>query len=269
MRPVHAYPAGAPAPDGPRQASAGRIRIAGGTDARVAYVRAALGDDRLRLAAQPIVDVRTGGEAGEELLLRLVRPDATIALPTPYLLAAERYPRLMAEVDAWVVERAAALAATGRRLQVNLSGATLAEGSFARCIDAAFARHGTDPSLLTFEITETAAVLDGTRSRECAEQIAALGSHLALDDFGTGYAAFSYLHRLSVSMLKIDREFVSGIAHDVRARRLVLAIVDLAARLGLTTVAEGVEDAETLALLRESGVDRAQGFHLGRPSLPS
>lgn len=263
---MHAYPTGALAPDARCHPSSGRIRIAGGTDARVAYVRAALGGDRLRLAAQPIVDVRTGAEAGEELLLRLVRPNGALALPAPYLQAAEQYPRLVAEVDAWVVERAAEMAAAGgRRLHVNLSGRTIAGGTFAERVEEALARHGTDPSLLTFEFRETAAVLEAPRGRACAERIAALGAQLAIDHFGTGYGAFSHLHRLSVSMLKIDRELMSDLAHDVRARRLVLAIVDLAGRLGVTTVAEDVEDAETLEALRECGVDRAQGFHLGRP----
>src|SRR3954454_7842793 len=110
---VHADPVSAPTKDGRWSSPSGQIRIAGGTDARVAYVRAALTGDRLRLAAQPIADLRTGGGAvgGEELLLRLVRPDGQLALPPGSLVAAEKYASLITRIDAWVVERAAEMAA--------------------------------------------------------------------------------------------------------------------------------------------------------------
>jgi EAL domain-containing protein (putative c-di-GMP-specific phosphodiesterase class I) len=265
-RHVQADPASALAAAGSPPVSAGRLRVARGTDARVAYIRAAFLDDRLRLAAQPIVDLRTGEGAGEELLLRLVRPNGLTSLPGPYLLAAERYPRLMLEIDTWVVDRAAELAAPGRRVQVNLSGWTVAQRAFSDRIEAALERYGTEPSLLTFEITETAAALGSNQAATCADGIVALGSRLALDDFGTGYGAFTYLHRLPVSMIKIDREFVTDLATNPRSRGVVQGIVDIATRLGLTTVAEGVEDAATLGLLRDCAVDRAQGFHLGRPA---
>src|SRR4051812_44990163 len=263
--PVQADPASALASVIGPPKSHGLLRVAGGTDARVAYIRAARLDGRLRLAAQPIVDLRTGEGAGEELLLRLVRPNGLTCLPGPYLLAAEQYPQLMLEIDGWVVDRAAELAAGGRHLHVNLSGWTVADRAFGDRIEAAFERHGTDPALLTFEITETAAALGSNLTTTCAERIVALGSRLAVDDFGTGYGAFTYLHRLPVSMIKIDREFVVELQTNERSRAIVQAIVDLAVRLGHTTVAEGVEDEGTLALLRKAGVDRAQGFYLGRP----
>jgi EAL domain-containing protein (putative c-di-GMP-specific phosphodiesterase class I) len=231
-------------------------------------MRAALRDDRLRLAAQPIVDLRTGEGAGEELLLRLVRPNGRHDLPGPYLKAAEQY-RLAIGIDAWVVNRAAQLAAPGRKLHVNLSGRTIAETSFANHIEESLERHGTDPALLTFEITETAPALVPTDAVAFAERVASLGSHLALDDFGTGYGTLTYLHRLPVSMIKIDRAFVTGLAHDERSRQIVESIVDIATRLGHVTVAEGVEDQATLAALSDCGVDRAQGYLIGRPTWAS
>ena len=227
----------------------------------MAYLRWALGDDRLQLVAQPIVDLGSGERVAEELLLRIARPDGRVDLPGPYIQAAERY-QLITELDGWVLDRAARLAKDGRRLHLNLSGRTLADRDFADRLEATLARHGADPSLLTFEITETVQPLDRP-TEGVAERIAKLGAHLAIDDFGTGYGSLSYLHRLPVSMIKIDRAFVGDVADDDRARALVESIVCMAQHLGHTTVAEGVADDESLAALRECGVDLAQGFHLG------
>src|SRR4051812_9479430 len=261
---VLSTPARALAARGHRQGLVPGPGVARGMETRIAFVRLALRDDRLRLDAQPIVDLHTGATVAEELLLRFVRRDGSIDLPGPYVEAAECY-RLAVELDEWVLNRAAELAATGRRLHVNLSGRTLAECSFADRVEAAMARHGVDASLLTFEITETAPALDLPSAYEVAERITGLGAGLALDDFGTGYGSLSYLRRLPVTMVKIDREFVADIAVDDRSRALVESIVHLARRLRKQTVAEGVEDEATVVALRECGVDFAQGFHIARP----
>lgn len=242
-----------------------RLLAPRGAEARAAYLRGALLDNRLKLLAQPIVDVRIGGVIAEELLLRVVRRNGKLELPGPYLQAAEDS-RLAIQIDAWVVDRAARLAAGGRRLHVNLSGRTVAEGSFADRIESALMRHRAKPKLLTFEITETAPVSERPDPGAVAERIDRLGSGLALDDFGTGYGALTYLHRLPVTMLKIDRSFVVDAATDLRSRAIVESIVCIAQRAGQTTVAEGVEDEATLAVMRECGVDLAQGFHFGRPA---
>jgi EAL domain-containing protein (putative c-di-GMP-specific phosphodiesterase class I) len=236
-----------------------------GAEARVAYLRAALLDNRLRLVAQPIVDVHTGETLAEELLLRVVRRNGQVEPPGPYIQAAE-HSRLAIQVDTWVLHRAARLAAAGRHLHMNLSGRTVAHGAFADEIEAALDRHGAAPSLLTFEITETAPVLGRPEPGAVAQRIAALGCGLALDDFGMGYGALTYLHRLPVTMLKIDREFVTDVVANRRSRAILEAVVCIANRVGQTTVAEGVEDAATLAALRRCGVDMVQGFHLGQPA---
>jgi len=235
-----------------------------GRDARVACVRAALRDDRLRLAAQPIVDVRSGETVAEELLLRFARRDGRLELPGPFIRAAEAYP-LAVDLDAWVLERAVRLAAMGRVVHVNLSARAVADCSFADRVEAALHEAGANPSHITFEITETAPLLNLADARITAGRITDLGAGLALDDYGTGYGSLSYLRHLPVSMLKIDREFVAHITTCERSRAIVASIVDLASRLGLTTVAEGVEDASTLASLRTCGVDLAQGFHISLP----
>jgi EAL domain-containing protein (putative c-di-GMP-specific phosphodiesterase class I) len=233
-------------------------------EARIAYVRLALRDDRLRLDAQPIVDLHTGDTVAEELLLRFIGRDGSRELPGPYVRAAECY-RLAVDLDEWVLSKAAELAATGRRLHVNLSGRTIAECSFADRIESTVQRHDVDASLLTFEITETAPALDLAGAHQVAERIVDLGAGLALDDFGTGYGSLSYLHRLPVTMLKIDREFVADMTVDYRSRALVESVVHMARRLRKQTVAEGVEDQATVVALRECGVDFAQGFHIARP----
>src|SRR3954451_21290684 len=129
--------------------------IPAGAEARVAYLRGALLDDRLSLVAQPIVDVRSGIAVAEELLVRVIRRNGQVEAPGPYIQAAA-HSRLAIEIDAWVLDRAASLTGgEGRRLHVNLSGRTLAEGSFGDRVEEALERHGADPSRVTFEITET------------------------------------------------------------------------------------------------------------------
>ena len=232
--------------------------------ARVACMRAALLDQRLRLVAQPIIDLRSGQHVADEVLLRLVHPDGRVDLPSPYLRAAERY-SLVTEVDAWVLDRAAGIAAKGRRLHVNLSGRTLTDCAFADCLETTLDRHGADPSLMTFEITETAPLLELPVRGGVADRIARLGAHIAIDDFGTGYGSLSYLHHLPVSTIKIDAAFGANIVADEHAQALVEAVVQMAEHLGLTTIAEGVGDDATLTGLRWCGVDLAQGFHIGVP----
>jgi EAL domain-containing protein (putative c-di-GMP-specific phosphodiesterase class I) len=119
--------------------------------------------------------------------------------------------------------------------------------------------------LLTFEVTETTAVRNLESARDFAQQLQRLGCSFALDDFGTGFGSLIYLKHLPVGQLKIDMEFVRDLVRCPADQRLVTAVVAMAKPLGLETVAEGVEDKETLELLREIGVDYVQGFGIGRP----
>ncbi len=119
---------------------------------------------------------------------------------------------------------------------------------------------------MIFEITETALIGDETAGREFVERLHALGCGIALDDFGTGYGGFTYLKQLPVDCLKIDVEFVRDLSTNPASHHVVEAIIALARSFDVKSVAEGVEDAETLQLLRRMGVDRAQGYHIGRPA---
>lgn len=231
----------------------------------VTRTREALEAGRLVLHAQPIVDVATGSVIHEELLIRMLEEDGTLVPPGRFLPAAEEH-GFIAVIDRWVIGEAARLASAGRPLAVNLSGRSIADPELLPAVERALAESGADPGLLTFEITETALASDLDRASELARRLAALGCRLSLDDFGTGYASFTYLKRLPISDLKIDREFVAGVRDDPASRHLVRAVVGLARDFGQRTVAEGVEDEETLRALETLGVDYAQGFLFGKPA---
>jgi EAL domain-containing protein (putative c-di-GMP-specific phosphodiesterase class I)/ketosteroid isomerase-like protein len=227
-------------------------------------IRDALDEDRFVLFAQPIVDLQSGETVQRELLIRMRERDGTLVLPSEFLRAAERY-GLIGEIDIWVIGQAAALAADGTAVEINLSGLSIGDPAILAAIERALEESGADPKLLVFELTETAIVGELDAGRRFAEQLTALGCGFALDDFGTGFGGLTYLKHLPADTVKIDIEFVRDLLTSEADQRLVRAIVDLAQGFGQTTVAEGVEDEQTLQRLRELGVDRAQGYFLGRP----
>lgn len=233
----------------------------------VGKIRDALAHDRFVLYAQPIVDLATGVTVQHELLIRMVDDDGSIVPPGEFLPAAERY-GLITDIDQWVFERAFAYAAQGMPVEVNVSAASLGDPRLTRHVEARMQAHGVDPSLVVFEITETALIDNEAAAEAFVERVRHLGSAVALDDFGTGYGSFRYLKHLPVSVLKIDQEFVrdlDGDDHDAN-RHVIDAIVSLSRGMGQRTVAEGVETASALEALRAAGVDCAQGYFLGRPA---
>ncbi len=185
--------------------------------------------------------------------------------PGSFLPIAERY-GLIAEIDRWVITKAIERAATGRHVEANISAWTVANVDLLPLIERLIDESGADPSLLVFELTETAFMQDLDAGRTFARGLHGLGCGLALDDFGTGYASFTYLKTLPFTHLKIDIEFVRGLADSAANRHVVDAIVSLAKGFGQLTIAEGVGDLATLDILKEHGVDYAQGFHLGPPA---
>ncbi len=233
-------------------------------------IRRALANDGFVLYQQPILDVRTNEIARHELLLRMIGEDGEHILPATFLYIAERF-GLVQEIDAWVVRRAVALVAEqaklGRRLdlEVNLSGLSMTSPEVISTIESELFESRIDPSCLTFEITETAAIVNIQKARAFAERIAELGCGFALDDFGAGFGSFYYLKHLPFDVLKIDGEFVRNLTDSVKDQAVVKSLARIATELGKQTVAEFVEDAETLELVRRYGVDFAQGFHIGTP----
>jgi PAS domain S-box-containing protein len=222
----------------------------------------ALRDQRMVAYAQPVLDLRTGAPASQELLARMrTEPDDGVLEPAAFLPAAERF-GLVQAIDAWMVEQALRLPAGA---EVNLSAVTLCDPQARRRIVDALAAAPEAAARIVFEITETAAADHLEAARTFAADLTALGCGLALDDFGTGFGSFTYLRSLPLRYLKIDVSFVRDLVHVPDDGRVVRSIIGIAQEFGLQTIAEGVEDAATLELLREMGADFAQGHHLGRP----
>jgi EAL domain-containing protein (putative c-di-GMP-specific phosphodiesterase class I) len=187
-----------------------------------------------------------------------------------FLGVAEKF-GLINRIDRWVVDHAiGALAAHVDHtlsFEVNLSGVSMGDAGFLEFVEQRLAESpGVDPSQLTFEVTETAAVANLSTAREFADRLSTLGCSFALDDFGSGFGGFYYLKYLPFSDLKIDGEFILHCIDNLTDRLVIDAVVTLARGLGKTTIAEYVEDADTLEYLATSGLDYAQGFHVGRPA---
>jgi EAL domain-containing protein (putative c-di-GMP-specific phosphodiesterase class I) len=234
----------------------------------LARLRSALADDRLELHAQPIVDVRDRVVSHRELLVRMRDEDGELLMPAAFIPTAERF-GMIAEIDRRVVREAIRIVgadpSSGICYAVNLSGVSVGDPELLRLIESEIVAAGVDPTRLMFEFTETAAIDDLGRSREFTEELNRIGCACALDDFGSGFGSFAYLKHLPVRYLKIDGEFVRNLPGNHDDRVLVKAIVDLARGLGKQTIAEFVGSEAALELLREYGVDYAQGYHLGKP----
>jgi diguanylate cyclase (GGDEF)-like protein/PAS domain S-box-containing protein len=233
-------------------------------------IRAALNEDRFELHWQPIVALASGRISHAELLLRM-REDDNLISPGEFLGAAERL-GLIHAIDRWVVKHAISLVASNRPsagvpLSINLSGESVAgDPTLLELIETELNRTAIDPSMLIFEVTETASITSITEARRFADGVHALGCRLALDDFGSGFASFFYVKHLPIDYLKIDGEFVKDLSHSEVDRSLVSSMVQVGHALGVPTVAEMVEHKGTAQLLLNLGVDYAQGYHFGRPT---
>ena len=235
-----------------------------------AKIRDALTQDRLSLATQAIHSLSSGGIERYELLLRMTSSDGELLPAASFIEAAERS-GMVQELDRWVVGRALELLAERERvgapvsLHVNLSGASLTDISVLEFIERQLDEGDADPARCTFEITQTARVEDYEKAAGFADRLTEFGCEVAIDDYGAGYGPFNYLKQIPFDVIKIDGAFISDIARNDADQLTVKAIVEIARGLGKTTIAEFVEDADTERMLRDFGVDMAQGFHLGRP----
>ena len=225
----------------------------------------ALAQQRIVVYAQPIVDLRSGCVAREELLVRMLDEHDDVIPPSSFLPTAERL-GLIVDIDRMVLAKAIDLAGRSRPIAVNVSGSSLCEPALIEDVRVAIA-DGLNPAWLDFEITETAAITNMDAARHFAETVTAMGCGLGLDDFGTGFSSFSYLKELPVQHLKIDIEFIRELPRSPTDQKLVQALVQFAKAFGQETVAEGIEDAETLSMVRAFEIDYAQGFHIGEPAL--
>ncbi|HWI61533.1 MAG TPA: EAL domain-containing protein [Symbiobacteriaceae bacterium] len=229
-------------------------------------VQRALAEGRFVLHFQPIVDLRSGTVTRYEALLRMVGPDGRLVPPGLFLPHVESG-RLMSQVDRWVIREAFRyLQGPGQFVvEVNLSGRAFDDPTLLESIEAWLVEMQVDPRRLIFEITETAAISDVQRARRFIQALRRHGCRFAIDDLGSGFASFSYLKHLPVDYIKIDGSLIKDL-REVRDRALVEGIVTIGRGLGMQTIAEWVEDAETLELVRQCGVDYAQGYLIGYPS---
>jgi diguanylate cyclase (GGDEF)-like protein len=254
-----------------RRAARHRVRI----ESDLAH---ALERDELLLHYQPIVEMRSRRIVGVEALLRWNHPERGLLAPGEFLEPAERT-GLIVPIGQWVIANACATVARWNQhraagdhlhLSVNLSPRQLAEHHFVEEVARLLELEGVDPHevRLSFELTESWMAVDATGEQRRLQGLHDLGITLAVDDFGTGYSSLAYVKDLPVTVVKIDRSFVSPLGKDPRDLAIVRGIIDLAHNIDLYVVAEGVETEEQYQHLVALGCDYAQGFHLGRPQAP-
>lgn len=238
-------------------------------------LQSALRDGRFSLYVQPIVPTvatATGGTGpAMEVLVRLREDSGREVPPSEFVRAAERY-RLMGLIDRWVVEHAIDAVASGvlpvpagRCVSINVSGQTLGDTQFLEFVVDCLDRSGVAPSQLCFEMPETAVVANLDHARRFVGVLHGMGCRFALDDFGSGVGSFSNLRTLPLDYLKIDGSFTRSLGRDSVSEAMIAATVKLARTLDFKVVAEQVEDAAALDLVRQMGIDYVQGYAVGRP----
>ena len=239
----------------------------------IGSVRSAIEDGRLVLFAQPIVRIDNDQSLTyHEVLVRMLDDNGNPVEPDEFLGAAERY-QLMTELDQWVASNAIRSLAEHKaqnnqhplRLAINLSGQSVGNDQFLDFLKKELASTDVPTRRLCFEVTESVAVQNVTKAAAFMEDIKMLGCEFALDDFGKGQSSFAYLKRFPLDKLKIDGGFIANIIDDDVSRVMVKAIVDVAHAMNIQTVAEYVQDKATLKMIREIGIEWAQGYLIGAP----
>ncbi|MPZ86695.1 MAG: EAL domain-containing protein [Nitriliruptorales bacterium] len=235
----------------------------------------ALARRELFLHYQPIVELGSGRAVATEALLRWQHPQLGTLLPDEFLPVAEET-RLMRPIGRWVLERACLQAQACRArfpgqplsISVNLTSTQLDEGAVVEDVERALENSGLPPACLVLELTESTLLRDTQSAAATVHSLKELGIRLAVDDFGTGYCSLSYLQRLPVDVLKIDRSFVAGLGSDGRQAKLTEGIVQMARTLDMQIIAEGIESSGQLAHLRRLGCDLGQGYLFSYPLGP-
>jgi PAS domain S-box-containing protein/diguanylate cyclase (GGDEF)-like protein len=236
----------------------------------VGDLRDAINGNTLSMVFQPITDAKTGRLIAAEALARWTHPEFGTIGPDTFIPIAEDA-GIMADLTAWALDHALAACARwqqhkpGVAVAVNLSASDLHNPSTIDVISATLSRHGLPATLLEVELTETTVMTDLSVALNALNDIATLGVVLGIDDFGTGHSSLAYLQRLPMVELKIDRSFVGSMIANKGNAAIVTMIIQLAQTLGMITVAEGVEDDTTLAMLKTLRCDRLQGYGIARP----
>ena len=234
-------------------------------------LRRALDANELQVHFQPKVDLKTRTVVGAEALLRWAHPKRGNQSPADFIPLAEQT-GLIRPLTRWVLDRAVGEARAweraGRRVPVavNVSARSLHDSRIVDDVEEALLTHDLRSDRLVVEVTESAVMSDAARAKQVLSSLSSRGVTVSIDDFGTGYSSLELLRKLQVHELKIDKSFVKGMAGEGgEDTAIVRSTADLAHSLGLTVVAEGVEDQWTLDLLASFGCDQAQGYHIARP----
>jgi diguanylate cyclase (GGDEF)-like protein len=253
------------------QAQAARRRFSIETE-----LRRAIEKDELTLAFQPLIDLPTGQVSGFEALARWEHEERGTISPTEFIPVAEESGLIVA-LGRWALEAAAQTLAgwdkkVGSTLPlyvgVNLSAIQIARDDIASAVGGALSSSGLDGRRLTLELTESAIIQDPQRTSRVLEALKGFDARVAMDDFGTGYTSLSYLQRLPIDVLKIDRSFVTGMLGDRDSTAIIRAVLSLADALGMATTAEGIESEELARALTELGCSHGQGFFFAKPLHP-
>ncbi|MEV4283166.1 putative bifunctional diguanylate cyclase/phosphodiesterase [Actinoplanes xinjiangensis] len=226
--------------------------------------------DEITLHYQPKIDIGTGVLAGVEALARWHHPTKGPISPgafIPVLEATTLIHRFTQQVLTQALTQARAWLAAGHRIPVavNISTRSLLDPEFPGLVDVLLRQTGVPGNQLCIEVTEHSIMNDPDTAIQTLKRVRELGVKTSIDDYGTGYSSMTYLRLLPLDELKIDRSFIKDMNDDHSSRALVASTTDLGHTLGLTVVAEGIEDAHTLTALRDIGCDLAQGYHLARP----
>jgi diguanylate cyclase (GGDEF)-like protein len=249
--------------DAARDDSARRLALVG-------ELRDAIEGNQLVLHFQPKVSLRSDRVVGVEALVRWQHPERGLIGPDQFVPLAEQtgmIDRLTHRVIELALQQSREWRDRGLRLPIaiNISARDLNDPGLADWMAHQILKFGVDPNDIEVEVTETMLISDPDQAARNLSALRTIGIKSAIDDFGTGYSSLGYLKRLPVSVVKIDRCFVQGMANDSGDLAIVAAAVDLSHRLGLHVLAEGVEDQNAIELLRELGCDEIQGYAVGRP----
>jgi diguanylate cyclase (GGDEF)-like protein/PAS domain S-box-containing protein len=237
-------------------------------------IQLAMTEKRLCLFLQPIIPIsnKKGLEEYGEILIRLQDEQGKLVLPGAFLPSAERYDQMLM-IDRWVVEQSLKLLRTTAHQRtnviyaINLSAQSIGDENFLDFVVDAIKAYKKDPSCLCFEITENVALADLKHIAKFISTLKELGCRFSIDNFGSGLSSFSYLKDIPLDYLKIDGRLVKDMLTDPVDHAMVEAIHDIGHVMGLKTIAEWVENAETMQLLKEMDVDYVQGFWLAKPHL--
>jgi diguanylate cyclase (GGDEF)-like protein len=233
-------------------------------------LRDALERDEFFLVYQPTFDLQTMNPTGVEALIRWNSPTRGLVQPNDFIPLLEET-GLIVEIGKWVLNEACRQGSVWRAagypisMAVNISGRQLDTDELIADVREALSESGLDPCALTIEITETTLMRNAEETASRLAAIKQLGVRIAIDDFGTGYSSLAHLQRFPVDALKIDRSFITGLAHNEEGGTLIHSLVQLGKALSIETLAEGIEQPQELTLLRDEQCDSGQGFLFAKP----